>query len=96
VSTNGVLLIPAGCELDIEEVDEDFMQHDDTEENNSTTAVNVKVIPTLDMRGTKENIYIKRPGIKRRVAIIQAVSNCFFIQAALRQPEHIIGHAQSF
>jgi hypothetical protein len=58
VSSNGVLLIPAGgdLQLNIEEVDEDYMQDDATEEENSTTAVNVKVIPTLDMRGTKESI----------------------------------------
>ena len=56
VSSNGVLLIPAGGDLNIEEVDEDYMQDDVTEEKNSTTAVSVKVIPTLDMRGTKESI----------------------------------------
>jgi hypothetical protein len=56
VPSNGVLLIPAGGDLNIEEVDEDYMQDDVTEEKNSTTALNVKVIPTLDMRGTKESI----------------------------------------
>ena len=57
VSSNGVLLIPAGGDLEIEEVDENYMQ-DYVEGNNTTitTAVNVKVIPTLDMCGTKESI----------------------------------------
>jgi hypothetical protein len=53
VSSNGVLLIPAGRDLNIEEVDDDATEEF---EKSNTTAMNVKVIPTLDMRGTKESI----------------------------------------
>ena len=53
VPSNGVLLIPAGGDLSIEEVDDDATEEF---EKSNTTALNVKVIPTLDMRGTKESI----------------------------------------